>query len=65
MGEDFKLERGYFEFYNRDAKKRLYLDGKRNLFNFLVIPDFFDLPKGIALNRSVCLIVVSARWMWR
>lgn len=34
--------------------------GQYNLFNILIIPDFFDLPKGIALNRSICLINVYA-----
>jgi len=32
--------------------------GQYNLFNILVIPDFFDLPAGIALTRSNLLIDV-------
>lgn len=32
--------------------------GQYNLINILVIPDFFDFPKGIAITRSVCLIDV-------
>jgi len=32
--------------------------GQYNLLNILVIPEFFDLPKGIALSRSSCLINV-------
>ena len=30
--------------------------GQYNLFNILVIPELFDLPKGIALSRSIFLI---------
>ena len=32
--------------------------GQYNLLNILVIPEFFDLPKGIALSRSSCMINV-------
>lgn len=32
--------------------------GQYNLFNILVIPEYFDLPKGIALSRSIFLIDV-------
>ena len=32
--------------------------GQYNLLNILVIPEYFDLPKGIALSRSSCLINV-------
>lgn len=32
--------------------------GQYNMLNILVIPDFFDLPKGIALSRSTFLIDV-------
>lgn len=32
--------------------------GQYNLLNLLVLPDFFTLPKGLALTRSVCLIDV-------
>ncbi|MAH48712.1 hypothetical protein CMI37_22995 [Candidatus Pacearchaeota archaeon] len=32
--------------------------GQYNLFNILIIPDFFDLPKGIAISRSICLLDV-------
>jgi len=32
--------------------------GQYNMLNVLVLPEFFDLPKGIALSRSVCLIDV-------
>lgn len=32
--------------------------GQYNLLNVLVIPEFFDLPKGIALTRSICLLDV-------
>lgn len=33
--------------------------GQYNLFNILVVPDFFELPKGVAVTRSVCLIDVQ------
>jgi len=33
--------------------------GQQNLFLICILPDFFDLPKGIALTRSVCLIDVQ------
>jgi len=33
--------------------------GQYNLFNILVIPEYFDLPKGIALSRSIFLIDVT------
>jgi hypothetical protein len=33
--------------------------GQLNLFLICILPDFFDLPKGIALTRSVCLIDVQ------
>ncbi len=32
--------------------------GQYNMLNILVLPEFFDLPKGIALSRSICLIDV-------
>jgi hypothetical protein len=32
--------------------------GQYNLLNILVMPDFFDLPKGIALHRSIFLLDV-------
>lgn len=32
--------------------------GQYNLLNILVLPEYFDLPKGIALSRSICLIDV-------
>lgn len=32
--------------------------GQYNMLNILVLPEFFDLPKGIALSRSNCLINV-------
>lgn len=34
--------------------------GQYNLLNVLVLPEYFDLPKGIALSRSICLIDVYA-----
>lgn len=33
--------------------------GQYNLFNILIVPDFFELPKGIAITRSICLIDVQ------
>lgn len=33
--------------------------GQQNQFLICILPDFFDLPKGIALTRSVCLIDVD------
>ena len=33
--------------------------GQKNQFLICILPDFFDLPKGIALTRSVCLIDVQ------
>ena len=32
--------------------------GQYNLFNILVIPEYFDLPKGVALSRSMFLVDV-------
>jgi hypothetical protein len=32
--------------------------GQYNLLNILVLPEFFDLPKGVALSRSICLLDV-------
>lgn len=32
--------------------------GQYNMLNILVLPEFFDLPKGLALSRSICLIDV-------
>lgn len=34
--------------------------GQYNMLNILVIPEFFSLPRGIALSRSIFLIDVSA-----
>lgn len=33
--------------------------GQYNLLNILVIPEYFDLPKGIAMSRSIFLIDVT------
>ena len=42
------------------AVKDFYREcGQYNLLNILVIPEFFDLPRGIAISRSICLIDVS------
>lgn len=32
--------------------------GQYNMLNILVLPEYFDLPKGIAISRSICLIDV-------
>ena len=32
--------------------------GQLNLFLVVILPDYFDLPKGIAITRSVCLLDV-------
>lgn len=32
--------------------------GQYNMLNVLVLPEFFELPKGIALSRSICMISV-------
>lgn len=32
--------------------------GQYNMLNILVLPEFFDLPKGVALSRSICLLDV-------
>lgn len=32
--------------------------GQYNMLNLLVLPEYFDLPKGIAISRSACLINV-------
>ena len=32
--------------------------GQYNMLNILVLPEYFDLPKGIALSRAICLIDV-------
>lgn len=32
--------------------------GQYNFLNILVLPEYFDLPKGIAMTRSICLIDV-------
>jgi len=32
--------------------------GQYNMLNIIVLPEFFDLPKGVALSRSICLIDV-------
>lgn len=32
--------------------------GQYNLFHILVLPDYFELPKGIAMTRSTCLVDV-------
>ena len=33
--------------------------GQYNMLNIIVLPEFFDLPKGIALSRSIFLLDVS------
>ncbi len=35
--------------------------GQYNMLNLLVLPEFFDLPKGIANSRSICLLDVYYR----
>jgi len=32
--------------------------GQYNMLNVLILPEYFDLPKGIAISRSICLIDV-------
>lgn len=32
--------------------------GQYNLLNILVLPEFFDLPRGVAISRSACLLNV-------
>ncbi|HUW43370.1 MAG TPA: hypothetical protein VMV95_00185 [Bacillota bacterium] len=45
----------------QNAKDYLRECGQYNMLTVLVLPEFFDLPKGIALNRSHCMINVY--WM--
>ncbi|KKL46837.1 hypothetical protein LCGC14_2341560 [marine sediment metagenome] len=42
----------------RAVKDYLRECGQYNMLTILVLPEFFDLPKSIALNRSACLINV-------
>jgi len=42
----------------QDVMDFLRESGQYNLFTILVIPDFFDMKKGVALSRSDCLIDV-------
>jgi len=42
----------------RAVKDYLRECGQYNMLTILVMPEFFDLPKGIAVNRSACLIDV-------
>jgi len=43
----------------RAVKDYLRECGQYNFLNILVLPEFFSLPKGIALTRSICLIDVT------
>lgn len=43
----------------RAVKDYLRECGQYNFLTILVMPEFFDLPKGIALTRSICLIDVA------
>ena len=71
LGENYKYSSLLFDEAgaDMDAKKMMnrstqtVLDymrecGQYNLMNIIVLPDFFDLPKSIAITRSVCLIDV-------
>lgn len=42
----------------RAVKDYLRECGQYNMLTILVIPEYFDLPKGIAINRAACLIDV-------
>lgn len=42
----------------RAVKDYLRECGQYNMLTILVMPEFFDLPKGIAVNRSACLLDV-------
>ncbi len=42
----------------RAVKDYLRECGQYNMLTILVLPEFFDLPKGIALSRSACMINV-------
>ena len=42
----------------RDVKDYLRECGQYNMLTILVLPEFFDLPKGIAISRAACLINV-------
>ncbi len=42
----------------REVKDYLRECGQYNMLTILVLPEFFDLPKGIAISRATCLINV-------
>lgn len=42
----------------QDVKDFLRECGQYNMLNILVLPEFFDLPKSIALNRTIALLNV-------
>lgn len=46
--------------HNATQATKAYLKecGQYNMLNIIVLPEFFDLPKGVALTRSACLINV-------
>lgn len=50
------LERGKFRFFNREAKKNLFLKGKKEWNMGAAVPDFFgpftDLPKGFPVSME-------------
>lgn len=45
-------------FTTQAVKDYLRECGQYNMLNILVLPEYFDLPKGIAISRSSCLINV-------
>ena len=42
----------------RDVKDYLRECGQYNMLTVLVLPEYFDLPRGIAISRSACLVNV-------
>ena len=43
----------------KKIKRFLRKAGQLNLLMIMILPDFFEFPKSIAVNRSVCLITVD------
>ena len=59
LDEGDDLTEHYFSHLTRILKRFFRKCGQLNLFIFLLIPDFFELPPSIALTRSIALFDVN------
>ena len=59
LDEGDDLEENYWSYLAKVLRRFFRKCGQKNLFIFMVVPDFFELKKAYAITRSIALINVK------